>query len=171
MNLYSNKINSLDKSKVFIIDEETYNIILDNNNYGINQSKCDCCNNKLIIRYFAECCYEFEDEICDNMRDRKNIYLPKSDNHGIYLFFEDDTIINLYKVKSSYDFINTSIKNIFLNNPFCNNMYYHVYHVLTKGKEFKILDDDKTYIKVYIDLKPSAKHLFVKKDKTRFIYK
>lgn len=187
MKLLNEEINLLDKSKPFIIDEDTYHTIINNNNYQINDIKYQIndindnndnnynngnnYNNKIIIRYFAECCYEFEDEICNNMKTQYDIYLPESNNNSVYLFFDNKRIIDFYKVKSSYDFINSSIKNIFLNNSFCNNMYFYVYHSLTNGNKFETLDNNKEYIKVYIDLKPNSVDLFFKKDRTRFLYK
>lgn len=157
--------------KEFILDEDTVNRIINNSINICNKKECGkICNNceKEIIKFFADSCIEFEEIILYNKS--KGIKINKTSYGGLQLFFDPDEITHNYNVISAWNFVNLALTNIFFNNKFCNNMYFRLSSVLTKGAKFKMLDDNKNYIKIYLDMTPQSNNFSFKKDIKKFIY-
>jgi len=154
----------------FIIDENTYNDII-NNSINICKKKdeniCYYCK-KEIINFFANNCKDFEDQILYNKYNE--IRVKKTELDSLYLFFDPEEIKNNYKVISAWNFINLALTNIFFNTDICNNMYFKVSHVLTKGTKYEMLENDKNYIKIYLDMYPLSDNIYIKEDTNNFIY-
>ena len=49
-------------------------------------------------------------------------------------------------------------------------MYFRISRILTKGTKFKMLEDDKNYIKIFLDMFPQANDLHMKGDINKFSY-
>ena len=49
-------------------------------------------------------------------------------------------------------------------------MYFRISRILTKGTKFKMLEDDKKYIKIYLDMLPQSNNLSLKGDVNKFSY-
>lgn len=157
--------------KDFIIDEDTFYNIIDNSvnicNKKINGEICYECK-KEIIQFFADNCKEFEENILYNKC--KGIRVKKTKYGSLNLFFDSDEIRKNYKVISSWDFVNLALTNIFFNSGPCNNMYFRVSPILTKGTKFKMLENHKNYIKIFLDMFPQANDLPMKGDINKFSY-
>ena len=160
-----------DLKEDFILDEDTFHKII-NNSVNICKKKrngkiCYKCQ-KEIINFFAENCGEFEDIILYNKL--KGLRIEKTSYGALHLFFDPDEIKNDYQVISAWDFANLALTNIFLNTGPCNNMYFRISRILTKGTKLKMLEDDKKYIKIYLDLFPQSNNLSLKGDLNKFSY-
>ena len=148
-------VNKILREKTFIVDEDTYEEVLSNSNF-YNKKGCERCLKckKKIITKFAKDCGDFEENILINRQNGIRIQKKK---YGVYSYFEEEELKTKYNVISAVDFTNVALTNIIFNTPECNNIYFRVGVLPICGKKLKCLDDNKYYIKIYIDIIPKAR--------------
>ena len=149
----------------FIIDEDTYYEILENSILKCgDEIMCRACKRE-IVEYFVASCQDFESKLLYCIRNKVNIE-NKYKKGAIHIYFDKDEIIKKYKVKSCYKFVNLALKNIIFNIEFCENFYFHASRIMENGNRKDFLDNNKNYIRIYLDTNTCTESdIFCKKNK------
>ena len=142
-------------SRDFVIDEDTLDDILKNANIKCgNGPMCEICIQR-IIDFFVKCCYNFEAELKYCLKNKINMEQNKKKG-SFHIYFEEKIILDNCDSKSSLDFINLALINLVYNLPPCENFYFHVSRMFIYGNDHNFLEDDKKFIRVYLDMEPFA---------------
>lgn len=137
----------------FVIDEDTIDDILKNTTIQCgNEKMCKACIQE-ILNFFVKSCYEFEEEMKYCLKNKINIKSNKK-RDSYHIYFEKNIILDNSGCKSSLDFVNLALINLAFNIPPCENFYFHVSPLFINGNDYNFLEDDKDYIRVYLDMHP-----------------